>query len=60
MTARLDRAIAQLEDRLKGIPLDERVPDNPDYVRLTRLLESFRSFHRQVLQIEKVLDQMGV
>ncbi len=60
MIPRLDAAIKRLEERLKSIPLDERVPDNKDYVSIPPVLQSLRTFKATVVKMEEMLDRLGV
>jgi hypothetical protein len=57
---RIDKAIAKMESKIKGIPADEMVPDNPDYMKWDRLLDGFKRFRESVIKIDKMMIELGV
>lgn len=60
MVARLEAAIAKLENRHEGVPIGERVADNIDYARLVQLIDRLKKFLAACLTTEQLLTQLGV
>lgn len=54
---RLAIAIRKLENRHDGIPVDERVGDNPDYARLCMVIAALKQYQETIKKIHLKLDQ---
>lgn len=57
---RIDKVISRIESKIEEIPKDERVPDNPDYMKWEKLLQGFKKFKESVTKIEQLITEIGV
>lgn len=59
MEERIEKAIAKLEHKLYGIPIDEQVPENRDFTKVVNLIQSLKNFKSVLVRLDPMLNELG-
>lgn len=59
MEERIEKAVAKLEYKLYGIPLDEQIPENRDYMKVVNLINTLKNFKAVLARLDPMLTELG-